>query len=301
MLDTITYFNGEWKPRSECSLDLSDRGFWVGDAVFDIARTFNGKSFKMREHVERLYRSLKYVRIDPGLTLEEMIDVSEEAVRRNEHLLEQAGDWHVWQAVTRGVSGFRELGGQATVIVQCVQIPFKAFARFYGPGAHGVVTRTRSYSHEALEPKIKHYSRMNFNMAELEAMDVDPEGWPILTDPDGNLAEGIGYNLFIVYDGVIRTPGDSSVLQGASRGAVFEIAEQLGIPVTEEEMQPYDLYNADEAFFSTTPWCVLPVTRADNRQVGDGKPGPITGQLLAAWSEKVGLDIVDQAERFGMG
>jgi len=71
MLDPITYFNGEWKPRSECKLDLGDRGFWVGDAVFDIARTFNGKSFQMREHVERLYRSLKYVRIDPGLTVDE--------------------------------------------------------------------------------------------------------------------------------------------------------------------------------------------------------------------------------------
>ena len=171
-------------------------------------------------------------------------------------------------------------------------------AALYSTGVHGVIARTRSYSSQSVDPKIKHFSRMNFHLAELEAADVDPAAWPILLDDQGNLSEGTGYNVFLVTDGVIRTPGDSSILQGVSRGAVFELAAQLGIPVSEEDLQPYDLYNADEAMFTTTPYCVLPVTKADNRLIADGKPGPITQQLLAAWSEMVGVDIVGQAEHY---
>ena len=102
----------------------------------------------------------------------------------------------------------------------------------------------------------------------------------------------------MVTDGVIRSPTDKAILQGVSRGMVFDLARQLDIPVVEEDLQPYDLYNADEAFFTTTSPCVLPVTKADNREIADGKPGPVTQQLLAAWSEAVGLDVVDQALRF---
>ena len=119
-----------------------------------------------------------------------------------------------------------------------------------------------------------------------------------MTDSKGNLTEGTAYNVFIVTDGVIRTPGDTSLLQGVSRGAVAEVADRLGIRVLYEDLQPYDLYTADEAFITNTPMCILPLTSADKRPIGDGKPGPVTSQLLAAWSEWVGLDIVDQAERF---
>ena len=112
------------------------------------------------------------------------------------------------------------------------------------------------------------------------------------------LTEGTGYNVFLVTDGVIRTPGDRNILQGVSRGMVFDLAEQLEIPLEEEDLQPYDMYTDDEAFFSSTTPCVLPVTVVDKRQVGDGRPGPIVQQLLSAWSEAVGMDIVDQMERF---
>ena len=113
---------------------------------------------------------------------------------------------------------------------------------------------------------------MNMNLAELEAADVDPEAWPILTDADGNLTEGTGYNFFLVNDGVIRTPGDRSILQGVSRETVFDLARQLNIPLVEEDLQPYDMYNADEAFFASTSLCVLPLTVVDKREIGDGRP-----------------------------
>jgi branched-chain amino acid aminotransferase len=302
MTDIVAYFNGEWMPQADVRIRPFDRGFYVGDAVFDLTRTFDGRSFKMAEHVDRLYRSLKYARIDAGLSQQEMTDVSEEGIRRNEAArLDGVGDWHVWQAVTRGTGVFRGPATLATVMVFYLPLGASTYAPYYKAGAHAVITRTRSYSPEALDPKIKHYSRMNFNIAEQEAFDVDPEGWPLLLDQHGNLSEGNGYNVFIVTGGVLKTPKDDSILQGVSRGAIYELAGRLGIPVSEEALQPYDLYTADEVFFTNTPSCMLPVTRVDRRQIGDGAPGPITQQLLATWSEWVGVDIVGQMEALNAG
>ena len=295
MGEYTAYFNGEWVPEDEVKISASDRGFVTGDVVFDVERTFNGKSYRMKEHIDRLYRSLKYVRIDPGLSNDEMLDVSEEVIRRNEHLRSPGGDFNVRQFVTRGPGRSTRAAGPPTIGVTVAPINFGRYASQYDAGAHGVIARTRSYSSDALDPKVKHYSRMNFNLADLEARDVDEDAMAILMDAEGNLTEGTGYNFFLVTDGVIRTPGDETLLQGISRATVFELAEQLQIPHVEEELQPYDLYNADEAFFSSTSFCVLPMTMADKRDIGDGKPGPITRQLLASWSEMVGVDIVDQA------
>ena len=295
MSQFTAYFNGEWVPEDQVLISHTDRGFVTGDVVFDVERTFNGKSFRMKEHVDRLYRSLKYVRIDPGLSDREMLVVSEETIRRNEHLRAPGGDFNIRQFVTRGPGRSTVDAGPATVGVVVSPINFARYASMYESGAHAVVARSRSYAPDALDPKVKHYSRMNFNMADLEAVDVDREAWPILMDGAGNLTEGTGYNFFLVTDGVLRTPGDDTLLQGISRGAVFDIARQLGIPSSEEALQPYDLYTADEAFFCSTSFCILPMTVADLREVGDGRPGPVTRQLLAAWSEMVGVDIVDQA------
>ena len=299
MTDYTAYFNGEWVPNSEVMISPVDRGFQVGDVVFDVERTFNGKSFRMKEHVDRLYRSLKYTRIDAGLTAEEMLDISEEVIERNEARRAEVGDFNIGQFVTRGEGRRAWNAGPATVCVKVSALPFEWYAEPYNVGMHGAITRTQSYSPESLDPKVKHYSRMNFNLAELEANDVDPGAWPILRDSDGNVTEGSGYNFLIVTDGVIRTATDRALLQGVSRGMVFDLAKQLEIPVQEEDLQPYDVYTSDEAFFASTSFCVLPVTQVDRREIGDGKPGPVTQQLLAAWSETVGVDIVDQAQQFG--
>jgi branched-chain amino acid aminotransferase len=230
-----------------------------------------------------------------------MYTISEEAIERNEHLRAEVGDYTIWQFVTRGKGRWTHDAGPPAVCVKVGPIDYGRFGRFYESGAHGVIPRTRSYSAESLDPKVKHFSRMNFNLAELEVADIDPHAWPIMMDVDGNITEGTGYNVFMVKDGAILTPGDRSILQGVSRKAVFDFAGQLNIHVLEEDLQPYDVYTADEVFFSGTSPCVLPVTRVDNRVVADGKPGPITRQLLAAWSENVGMDIVDQAVRFDRG
>jgi branched-chain amino acid aminotransferase len=299
MTEHVAYFNGSFVPFGQMRIDPLDRGFLVGDVVFDVARTFDGKSFRMREHVDRLYRSLKYVRIDPGLSPIEMERISEDVVSRNEPLRGSAGDYAVWQFVTRGPGRWAHRSGPPAVGVYVRALGFFRYAHLYATGAHAVIARTRSHSPDTVDPKVKNFSRMNFNMAELEAADVDPEAWPLLLDAQGNVTEGVGYNVFLVQDGVIRTPGDRSVLQGVSRATVIDLAKQLDIRLVEEDLQPYDLYTADEVFIASTSPCVLPVSRVDRRTVGDGKPGPVVARFLEAWSELVGLDIVEQAVRFG--
>ena len=292
--DYIAYFNGEWVPYEQVMISPEDRGFGVADVVFDVARTFGGKPFVLERHVDRLYRSLKYLRIDPGLTPEEMTEICVDGVRRNEHRRDEAGDFIIHPFVTRGES----FDGPATVCVGIKPVNFRSFARFYVEGAHGVIARTRSYSSATVDPKVKHHSRLNFVLASLEARDVDPEALPILLDDDGNLTEGIGNNVFLVKDGVLKTPDDRGILQGVSREVVMEIANQLGIPVAVEDLQPYDLYTADEVFFTRTSPRIVPVGRVDGRPVGDEVPGPVTKQLLAAHSEMVGVDLVGQGLHF---
>ena len=142
MADYVAYFGGQWLPFSEVKIDPMDRGFLVGDCVFDVARTFNGKSFRMKAHVDRLYRSLKFVRIDPGLSPEEMEHISEEVISRNEHLRADVGDYQIWQFVTRGRGRWAHKAGPAVVGVCTRQIGFSRFAHLYSAGAHGVIVRT---------------------------------------------------------------------------------------------------------------------------------------------------------------
>ena len=293
-MEYLIWINGQYVPRNEASIPMTDRGFRLGDVVFDTSRTFNGKVFRLREHLDRLYRSLQYTRINPGMSLSDMENLTLEVVERNESIRATGDDYMITQIGTRGEGGRVGRDMDANVSIWIDPIDFVRYSPEFQNGAHVVIPKTRSYSAEQIDPKVKHYSRLNFVMADLEATDVDPDAHPVLLDTDGNISENVGGNFFIVSDGVLKTANDKSILQGISRLTLLELAEQLGIPTSEEDIQPYDLYNADEAFLCSTPYCLLPVGKADNRQVGDEVPGPITKQLLAAWSEKVGVDIVDQ-------
>ena len=127
---------------------------------------------------------------------------------------------------------------------------------------------------------------------------MDPDALPVFMDIDGNISEGGSFSVMLVKDGMIRTPTDRAILQGISRGVVIDLADRMNIPLVEEDIQPYDLYTADEVFFTRTTPGIVPVARIDNRTIGDEVPGPVTNQLLSAYSELVGLDIVDQASHY---
>jgi branched-chain amino acid aminotransferase len=299
MIDYQIWLNGEYVLRSEAKIGMTDRGFRLGDVLFDTSRTYSGTVFRLREHLDRLFRSLKYARIDPGMSIDDMERITLEVVDANEDLRQKENDdYMITQIVTRGEGGSVVNPSTPNISIWIDPIAFDRYSPLYQEGAHAVIAKTRSYSSEQIDPKVKHYSRMNFVLAELEVADVDTNAFPLLLDMDGNLTESSGANFFIVTDGVLRTPGESSILQGVSRMTVIDLAKQLNIPVAQENLQPYDLYTADEAFLTSTPFSILPVGRVDNREVNDNVPGPVTTQLLAAWSELVGVDIIDQtAER----
>src|SRR5579859_8171998 len=221
----VAYFNGKIVPEREVVLPFRDRGFKYGDAAFDMTRTFEGRAFRLEEHVELLYRSLRYLRIDPGLSPAEMVGVSEEVLERNRHFLTSDTDYWLGQRVSRGVDAVGDEGWEHTgpnVIVECIPLPLKARARLFRDGIDIVVPPTRRVAPEALSPRAKTHNYLNLIQADLQAKAQDPEAWSVLLDHNGHLSEGIGSNIFLVCDGEVLTPQEKYVLPGISRETVIE-------------------------------------------------------------------------------
>lgn len=294
----VAYFNGRWVPESEVKVPFRDRSFLYGDGCFDMTRTFHGRPFKVKEHIERFYRSLAYLRIDTGLTPDQMIEITHEAVRRNKHLLGPGDDYWVGQRVSRGVRSMGDEGWDHTgpnVIVDCMPLPFKERAPHYRDGIRVLVPPTRRTPPSSLSPRVKTHNYLNMIIGELEVKDRDPDAWAVLLDENGNLCEGIGSNIFVVKNGRLFTPQGRYVLEGVSRETTIELAHKLGIPFAEKDLDLYDAYTADEVMLTSTSLCICPVVQVNGQRIGDGEvPGPITKRLLDAYSESVGCDIAGQ-------
>lgn len=297
----LVYLNGEFVPRDQAKISVFDSAVMLGDTVTESTRTFAHEPFKLAEHVSRLYKSLKITRINSGLTVDEMIALSQQVLATNRHLLEPHEDCWLVHNVSRGMS----VAGSdptvqrspATIIIFTSPLILTDWARFYVEGCHAVTPMSRAMPSQSLDARIKNRSRMAYTLAEMEVKLVDREAQGILLDLDGNIAENKGGNFFIVTDGVLKTPVTTSALAGISRATVLELGAAVGIPVRECSIQPYDVYTADEAFFTSTPYCIMPATRFNGLPVGDGQVGPVTKRLLSAWSERVGVDIVAQGLR----
>ena len=239
-------------------------------------------------------RSLKYARLDPGWTIDQWEELTLDLLKRNESRREPGGDFSIGQYVSRGLRSHVLVPLPLTICVMTWHMDFTLWADDVKNGAHAVIVKTKSYSPEAMDSKVKHNNRLNFALAQLEATDVDPEAYPLLTDHNGYVTENIQANVSLVQGGVIKSPKDRSALQGDARALVRELAGNLGISVVYEDLQPYDFYTADEVMLHNTAYCIIPLGRIDNRPVGTEVPGPVTQQLQAAWSETVGIDVVDQ-------
>ena len=294
----IAYFNGRYVPEVEVKIPHRDRSFLYGDGCFDMTRTFNGKPFKVKEHIDRFYRSLAYLRIDIGLKPAEMIEITHEVVRRNAHLLGKGDDFWVGQRVSRGVKAVGDEGYDHTgpnVVVDCMPLPFKARAPLYRDGIRVITPSVRRTPPSSLSPRVKSHNYLNMIMADLEVHAQDPDAWALLLDEKGNLCEGLGSNIFIVKDGRIRTPHGRYVLEGVSRETAIELARGLGLTVEERDLDLYDATTADEVFLTSTSLCICPVSSFNGAKIAGGKvPGPITSRLLEAYSKSVGCDIVGQ-------
>jgi len=295
----VAWFNGKVVPEGEAKVSFRDYGFAVGDGVFDTLRTFGHKPFLLKEHVDRLYRSLRYSNLDPGLTPEEMSRHTEDVIERNLPLITPDDDYWVTQWVSRGLrSEFRSgPASEPTVIIECSPLPFKMRARGMRDGLD-VVTPPgiRRTPPEAISPRMKSLSYANLTAGDQEVQALKPGATSLLLDVRGCLAEGLGSNIFVVRNGEVLTPYERYVLAGLSRQTVIEIAKTLSIPLREADIDLYDAYVADEAFITSTSWCLVPVRSINARPIGTGKcPGPVTARLIEGYKSRLGgFDYVGQ-------
>ena len=296
--ERVVYINGEIVPESRAMVSFRDRSFKYGDGAFDMTRTFGHRIFKLEEHLERFYKSLKYLQMDPGMSLEKMKEISEEVLARNLHLLSEDEDYWVGQRVSRGVEpvgGDIHEAAEPTVIVECTPLPFKSRAHYFRDGMEVAVPSLRRTGPDTLTPRAKTHNYMNLVVAHEEVRRQNPNAWAILLDVNGNLCEGIGSNIFLVSNGVVYTPHDRYVLCGVSRQTAIDLAEAAGYKVERADLDLYDAYTADEAFITSTSFCIVPVNSINGIEVGDGTiPGPITKQLTDAYIEFVDHDFVGQ-------
>jgi branched-chain amino acid aminotransferase len=294
----IAWFNGEFMPEGQVLIPFRDRSWKYGDGAFDMTRTFDGRPFRLKEHIERFYRSLRYLRIDPGVSPGEMIELSEEVVARNEHLRPEIGDWWVGQRVSRGVDAVGDEGWTHTgpnIVIEVVPLPLKKRARLFRDGADVMVTSMRRTSPSMLSPRAKMHNYLNMIVAQMPVLAADPDAWAVLLDENGNLAEGLGSNIFIVCDGGLRTPREHYVLPGVSRQMTMDLATKLNISCRQQDLDMFDAETADEMFLTSTSLCILPVRSFNGGTIGDGKvPGPVTARLMAEYSKQVGCDFVRQ-------
>ena len=295
--ERVAYHNGEIKPESRVLVSFRDRGFTLGEAVFDTARTVRHKPFKLEEHIDRLFRSMRYLQIDAGLGPDEFVSISHEVLERNLHLIAPDEDYWLFQRVSPGVRDpfFGEEAGEPTVIVECTPLPLKARAPLFRDGVRVRIPATRRTPPDAMSPRAKTHNYINLQLADREVRAQDPDAWAILLDHDGNIAEGLGSNIFFVRDGELLTPRARFVLPGISRETVIDLAGEEGIAVREADLDLYDAFTCDECFLTSTSLCMVPVSSVNGRPVGDGAvPGPVTARLVEAYKRLLDFDFVAQ-------
>ena len=297
----VVYVNGEFVPESEARISIYDSALMFGDMVFEMTRSFNKVQFKLREHIERLYASMRMIQITPPMTMEEMEHAALRTVEANEPCFAADDEHRLMIDVTRGLLGIYEgrVDVNAGVNVVIADFPLRwtvaTMGTLFDTGINAVVPSQRAIPATLLDPKIKSRSRLHYMMANIQVSQVvGDNNWALLLDPDGYVAEGTGDNFFIVTKDAIVTPEPRNILRGISREYVFELARRLDVECLERDIEIYDVVNAREAFMTGTPFCMLPVTGINGQPIGDGRPGTMTRRLLEAWSERVGVDIVAQ-------
>lgn len=293
------HLSGQMVAEADAKISIFDSAVLLGDTVTESTRTFGHTPFKLEQHVARLYKSLKVARIDPGMNADEMLIVTRRMLETNLPTYGDEEDCWIVHNISRGLSipgpDPTVQRSAATVMIYTQPMDLRGWAKFYTEGCHAVTPMSRVIPSQSLDARIKNRSRMAYTLAEMEVKLVDPEAQSVILDIHGNVAENKGGNVFVVSGGVLRTPSPTNCLAGISRETVIQLARNLNFCFEEAELQPYDLYTADEVFFTSTPYCIMPATKFNGLPVGDGHVGPVTQRLLGAWSKLVGLDIIQQA------
>ena len=297
------YFNGEFVDESEAKISVYDSALMFGDMIFEMTRSFNKKQFKLREHIDRLYDSAKYLQIDleSEMSKDEMQKAIEKTIEVNEPYFEPDDEHRIMIDVTRGLLGLYEdvVGTRKGINIIIADFPLRwtvaSMGKLFDKGINAIIPSQRAIPASLIDPKVKNRSRIHYLMANIQVAGFEGDNnWALLLDTDNFVAEGTGDNFFIVKDNIVITPEPRNILRGISRAYVFELCEELGLQYLEKNIDVYDVVTADEAFMTGTPFCILPVTSLAGDKIGKGKMGEITLKLINKWSENVGVDIVAQ-------
>lgn len=298
----VVFMNGQLVPEADAKISIYDSALMFGDMVFEMTRSFNKKQFKLREHLNRLYAGLKILRIPIEITIEEMEKNCYRTIEANDHLFASDDEHRLMIDVSRGTLGIYQgvhgLHKGPNVIIADFPLRWTvaSMGKLFNTGINAVITSQRALPGHLLDPKIKNRSRIHYLMANIEASSVSGDNnWALLLDTDGFVAEGTGDNFFIIKGDTIISPEGRNILRGISRDYVMdELAPQLGMKAIEKNFEAYDVYTADEAFMTGTPFCMLPVTQLNGLNIGDGKVGPKFKHILNKWSDNVGVNIEGQ-------
>jgi len=289
--EPLVYLNGEILELEDARISPFDRGFMWGDGVYEVTPCFNGEPYRLRDHMERLYRSLRYVRIDPGLDLKTMLAETLRLLEANADRFAAGPQYRLGHWVTRGGSPFTvasDVEGPATVFIFLGSADTSATAQNHETGVRLSVSTTRRNPPECIETRAKVTSKMNQLLAELDA--GVRGALPLMLDLDGNVAENSVANFFMARDGVLWTAPERNILEGVTRKVVFELCTRLSIPLEERLFTMYDVAQADEMFITSSGICAMPVSAVDDFVPKQPVPGPITTQLIDAFTADTGFD-----------
>jgi len=297
MTEPIAYLKGEFVPASQCVLPIYDLGIVLGAAVTDFLRTFHQRPYRMEDHVQRFYRSCKYARIEPPVDLQESLAISEKLIAENSKLLgagEELGLVYYMtageNAIYAGAAGMPEKLSP-TYVQHTFLLRFHLWRDVFRNGVHCVTPAPRHWPPQCLSSKIKNRNRLHMWIGQQEVHAADPHAVALYLDINGNITETAGSNFVIYRDGQVISPNRRNILWGISLTVLEEILAEMGMPFIEQDIQTYDVVNADEAWMPTTPYCLGPVVRINGSPIGDGKPGPMWRRVVDRWSEIVGKDI----------
>ncbi len=283
MPEGVAFMEGKFVPAQEARISIFDTGFTRGDAVYDTVSVWHGRFFRLDDHVARFQRSCAGMRLSCPYSPEQIKWVLATCVHRA-----QIQDAYVQMIVTRGVLPRTPLRDP-----RLCQNQFIGYAIPYvwiippeqqATGINLVVCRTRRTPPEAIDPRVKNYNWMDLSRGLLEALDQGG-ATGVLCTVEGRLAEGPGFNLFLVTGGELYTPR-VNVLEGITRQTVFDLAAELGIPAIPGDLSPEDLRRADEVFLSSTAGGIMPVSHVDGQAVGSGTPGPLTTRLRSLYWQR---------------
>ncbi len=274
------YIDGQFVEEKDAKISVFDHGLLYGDGIFEGIRAYNGRVFRLKEHIDRLFYSAKAILLDLPLSHAEFVKAVVESCRQN-----NIKDGYIRLVVTRGVGTLGLNPNRCknpSVIIIADKIALYP-EEMYRNGMVIVTVPTTRNLHNALNPAIKSLNYLNNILAKIEANNAGCEE-AILLNSDGYVAECTGDNIFIVKEGHLLTPPLSAgALYGITRGVVQELARKAGMTVSEPNLTRYDLYNAEECFVTGTAAEIVPVVKIDGRVIGTGKPGPATATLIQAY------------------